>query len=167
VSDGRNFRAALALVALSIAASCGYSTKRLVDFGSARSIAVLPFENTGFRRDLELRLTQSVAEEVRARTPLSLAAPDRADLLLEASMGAQEKVLLQDRDRHSLLQRLSGDVDVTLRDRRTGSVVRRYRVSTQADFTPDRFGESLEGSATEEWVRRTAERVVRGLEGAW
>jgi hypothetical protein len=43
-------------------------------------------------------------------------------------------------------------------------VVKTYVAHGQTEFTPDRYGQSVEGSAYDEWVRRVAERVVQGLE---
>jgi hypothetical protein len=156
--------AALLLGALAACGCAGYTTSRLTDFTAARTISVLPFENLGFRRDLELRLTQAVATELRARTSLALTTADRADLVLSGSMTADEAVISQTPEREKLQQRLRGTLHVVVTDRRTGRVVRQYDAYAAEEFTPGRFGESLEGSATDEWTRRVAERVVQGLE---
>jgi hypothetical protein len=145
-------------------AACGYSSQRLTDFSGATTIAIAPIENQTFRRDLELRLTQAVAHELRARTSFALTTPDRADVVLTATMHAGEGVVLQDEDRTSILQRLTGAVSVTVTDRRRGCVLRTYVVHAMEEFTPGVAGESLEGSATDEWTRRIAEQIVQGLE---
>ena len=155
----------LALVALvATASACGYSTQRLDAFPNARTIAVLPFTSPGFRRNLDLRLTEAVVDAVRARTSYGLGAPASADLLLSGVMTADEVVTLQASDRQVIEKRLQGALQVTIKDRRSGRVLKTYRAYDTVTFTPDRQGETLEGSAYQDWVERVALRVVQGLE---
>lgn len=152
-------------VLLLVCACSGYSTQRLTDFPRARTIAVVPFENTGFRRDLELRLSQQVAQEIRARTNLGFAPVASADLVLTGRMQANEVPTVLDREDGSVIQkRLEGWLEVVVTERATGRVVRRQRVSTTAEWREGVTGESLEGSATQEWTRRLAEQVAQVLE---
>jgi hypothetical protein len=144
--------------------ACGYSTRRLTVLEGSRTIAVLPFTSPGYRRDLDLRLTQAVVEEIRARTSLAIGAPPSADLVLSGVTEAETPVLLQAVDRSVIQQRLKGSTVVTITDRRSGRVVKQFRVYATTDFGPGRDGESLEGSATDEWTRRTALRIVDNLE---
>ncbi len=154
----------LALVVL-LAACSGYSSQRLTDFPSARTIAIVPFENTTFYRDLELRLTQQVVNEVRARTNLGLSTPDRADLVMTGRMYAREVPTVLAREDGSVIQkRLEGWLEVVVTERASGRVVRRARVATTAEWREDVVGESLQGSATSEWTRRLAEQVAQVLE---
>lgn len=155
---------ALVLLALLALASCGYSTRRLEAFPRARTIAVLPFTSSGFRRDVDLRLTQAVVEEIRARTSYAFAAPTQADLVLSGTMSVGEAVLLQRGDRLPIEKRLQGSLAVTVRDRRTGRVVKQYDAYDTVDFTPDLQGETLEGFGYDAWTRRVAIRVAQGLE---
>jgi hypothetical protein len=146
---------------------CGYSTRRLSDLPSGtRTVAVMTFDNRGFYRDLELRLSQAVADEVRARSHYAIGSAGSADVLVSGSMVADESVVTLDDDDTVLQKRLGGRVDVTLSDR-SGRVLKRYTVRTNVEFTPDRYGQSLEGSATDEWVRRIAEKVVQGFEAGF
>lgn len=147
--------------------ACGYSTRRLVDLEGARSVAVSTFDNLGFRRDLELRLVQAVIAELRARTALAIDSPARADLVIGGRMSADEDVITLDRDDNPVQKRLAGSLEVTVTDRRSGRVVRSFVARGQAEFAPGRDGESLDGSATDEWVRRVAVAVVQGLEGGF
>jgi outer membrane lipopolysaccharide assembly protein LptE/RlpB len=154
-----------ALAAWLALTGCGYSTRRLTELPtSTRTIAVMTFQNQGFRRDMELRLSQAVVDEVRARTHYAIGSADSADVLLSGSMVANESVVTLDEDDSALQKRLYGEVHVTLTDRRSGRVLKQYVAKDFIEYTPDRFGESLEGSATDEWVRRVAERVVQGFE---
>jgi hypothetical protein len=156
----------LVFLAAAAATACGYSTRRLTEVRGARTIAVLPFTSPGYRRDLDLRLTQAVVERIRASTSLAIGSPASADLVLRGEMDAETPVLLQAVDRTVIQQRLKGTARITVTDRRSGRVVRQFPVYATTDFAPGRDGESLEGSATEEWVRRTAIRIVDGLEEA-
>jgi len=66
----RRFPLFLCVLALTAGTGCsGYSTSRLVAEPGVSSIAVMQFDNQTYRRDIEMRLTQIVAQEVRARTP--------------------------------------------------------------------------------------------------
>jgi len=155
----------LACLAAAGLATCGYSTARLDGLGAgARTIAVRPFENRTFRRDLELELTGRVLDELRARTSYGLASLDAADYVLEGWVSAGEAVGLQRVDREVVLEQYRGRAHAILRDRRSGRVVREYDVQAVTSFTPGAGGESLEGSATAELTRRLAIRIVQGLE---
>lgn len=157
-------RSALLLLLLATLAACGYSTQRLDAFPNARSIAIVPFQSPGFRRDLDLRLTQAVVDAIRARTSYSIGAPGSADLVLSGVMVADEVVTLQRASREVVEKRLQGDLQVTIKDRRSGRVVKTYRAYDTVTFTPGRQGETLEGSAYDQWVQRVALRVAQGLE---
>ncbi len=151
-----------------VAAGCGYSTRRLSDLPAAtRSVAVLTLENLGFRRDLELRLTQALLDEIRARTPYAIGSAATADVLVSGRMQADESVITLAGDGSTLQQRLGGTLEVTLTERATGRVLKSYVVYANTEFTPGRRHQTLEGSAADEWVRRLAEGVVRGFERAF
>jgi hypothetical protein len=156
----------LALVVSALVAGCGYSSKRLVDVGGVRSVAVLQFDNATFRRDLEHRLTQAVAEEVRARTSWSIASPATADALLSGTIrSAETRVLAEDPTTGDpIADRLTMVVDARLVERSTGRVLREWRATSRDEFARSLFGESLEGSAIDAATRSLAEDVVAGLE---
>jgi len=155
----------LLVTCLLLVSGCGYSTARLDDLGgNASTIAVLPFENRGFRRDLELRLTEQVLDQIRARTSYGIAWPGKADYVLSGWMNASENVALQREDREVVQSQYRAHAHVVLTDRRSGRVVREYDVEAVTEFTPDSGGETLLGSATQEVLRRLAIRVVQGLE---
>jgi hypothetical protein len=156
-----------ALLALAALAACSYSTKRLTDFPGARTIAVLPFENTGFRRDLELRLGQAVATEIRARTNLAFATPQTADLLLTGTASAEEYAIGLDENGQVIQKRLEGVLAVRVTERATGRVRREAFIRATEEFRPLIQGESLAGTGTDEWARRIAEQVVQELEAGF
>ncbi len=160
-------RLGLVLVAAAVVAACsGYTTKRIDAFPGARTIAIRPVTNRGFRRDMELRLAQALADEIRARTSYAIATPATADLILETEMEAGEAVLVQGEEREPIQKLLQGSVDVRVVDRR-GRILRGDRLSAQAEYLVGRFGESLDGSATDTWARQMAIRIVQFLEGGF
>lgn len=157
-------RAAAGVLALLIACGCSYSTKRLTDFPSARTVAVVPFENTGYYRDLELRLTQAVVTEIRARSSLALATPQTADLLVRGKMTAREWAIGLDERGAVIQKRLEGSLALEVVQRVGGRVLRRTTVSANQEFRPGVRGEGFDTTGTEEWTRRIAEQVVQMLE---
>ncbi|MEM8884870.1 MAG: hypothetical protein AAGD14_12430 [Planctomycetota bacterium] len=91
-------------------ASCGYSTrpdhgqKPLAATQQLPKIAVLPFDNDTFRRNLENRLSVLVADEIRIRSPQSPESKDKAEWLVTGTITrASERVL-------------SGDIDDSVRE---------------------------------------------------
>jgi hypothetical protein len=155
-----------ASLALALLASCGYSSKRLTRVEGVHTIAVAQFENDTYRRDLEFRLTQAVAQEVRARTSFRIASPESADAVLTGKiLSAETSLLIEESDTHDPIeQRFRWVVDARLLDRRTGRVLREWRAVDRSDWTEGRFGESLDASATDVLARLLAEQVVQGLE---
>lgn len=79
-------------------------------------------------------------------------------------MTVGEAVLIQRGDRTPIEKRVQGSLDVKIKDRRTGRVVKEYQAYDTVDFTPDPRGETLESFGYDEWTRRVAVRVVQGLE---
>ena len=156
-----------ATLLLLVGPGCGYSTRRLTDFPTARTIAVVPFTNTGFYRDIELELTARTVQEIRARTSLAPGSIQTADLILRGSTGAFETPLILDEFGEIIQKRLEGWLDVTVTERTTGRVVRQARVRATADFRPGVDGESLPGSATQLWTRRLAEQIAQTLEAGF
>jgi hypothetical protein len=159
-------RVALLGATLLALASCGYSSRRLTRVEGVRTLAVVQFENDTYRRDLEFRLTQAVAQEVRARTSFRIASPGSADAVLTGTIRAAEtNLLIEERDTGlPIEQRFRWVVDARLVDRRTGKTLREWRVVDRAEWTEGRFRESLDASATDLLVRLLAAQVVQGLE---
>lgn len=156
--------AALVLFASLLAACQGYSTKPLATIGGARTIGVLPLVNTGYRRDLEMRLTHALLDELRARGTMGIVEPTRADVVLSGEMSATEDVIGQDDERRPLEKRLRGTLKIVLRERATGRVLREATIQELEEYRPDAEGRALEGPATDAWTRRMARRAVDALE---
>ncbi|MCB9824821.1 MAG: hypothetical protein H6806_05965 [Planctomycetes bacterium] len=155
---------AFALLASLLAACQGYSTKPLTAIGGARTIGVLPIVNAGYRRDLEMRLTHAVLDELRARGTMGIAEPTRADVVLSGEMSASEDVIGQDDERRPLEKRLRGTLKIVLRERATGRILREATLQEIEEYRPDADGRALEGPATDAWTRRMARRAVDALE---
>ena len=85
---------------------------------------MVPFENTGFRRDLELRLTEAVVREIRTRSSLAIGQPMTADLVITGSMSAVEDAVGLTPEQRPIQKRLRGTLVVVVKERRTGRVVR-------------------------------------------
>ena len=138
------------LVALLIAGGCGYSTRRLTAFPTARTVAVKPFTNTTYRRDLGLRLTQAVVEEIRKRTSHAVGSPETADLVVQGDFTANETVEGLDDLRNPIIQRLTGSLNVQIIERATGKVVRNQSFFASSEFLPSDQGDTLDGRGTDE-----------------
>jgi len=162
----RRTAAVLGAIGLGLTLGCaGYSTSRLVAEPGIASVAVLEFDNQTYRRDIEMRLTQTLAQEVRARTPWRIESPARADALLSGTIRqADTQVLAQDKDRNSLEQRYRWVVDCKLVERSTGRVLRDWSVTRRQEWSEGQFGESLDTSATDDIARAVALAIVEGLE---
>ena len=158
-------RRALGLGALLTLAGCSYSSHRLVSARGVSSIAVLQFDNKTYRRDLEVRVTRAVAEEIRARTSWRLESPSAADVILKGSIhSADTGVLAEASDRTPIAERFRVVADIELIERATGKVLRKFVTAERQEYTPQRFGETLEGSTTDVIAMSLAEDVVQGLE---
>ncbi len=77
---------------------------------------------------------------------------------------AETRVLGEDENENPVAERYRITVDVELVQRATGRVLRRYAVVERQEFTPNRYGESLEGSATDTIATSLAQDIVQGLE---
>lgn len=151
-------------------AACGYTFDN--DRGEARlpagnlpRVAVIPFDNTTFRRGLEMVLTRFVDDELRARSPRSPVAPAEADWLVKGSIvRADERIYSEDRDDEVTESSIVIEVEVTLEDRAAERIIRTYSFRDRVPFSA-RAGRvaTLEEAETEA-LREIAERIVYWLE---
>ena len=155
-----------ALVALALAAGCGYRAGSLVT-SDVRTVHVPVFENATFRRGLEFQLTEAVLREVRRRTHLRIAEADEADTVLTGEVvDFRGRVETRDVEDEVFTQDVRVYVNVRWVDRRTGRVLaeasrlnRPVRVyATRGDTVP---------TATAESFRFLAEDIVDLMEGGW
>ena len=157
----------LALAALALLASCGYTTGSLVS-PTYRTIAVPVFDNPTKRHDLEWELTQAVVEEIQSRTGLRVVdSSDSPDLVLRGSLVDVDEDVLSHRERQRIRESayfLTADIEVV--EGHTGkSVVAKDRVSERESFVSS-IGEDVR-TARAEANRALAERIVRKLESTW
>jgi hypothetical protein len=157
----------LALAALALLASCGYSTGSLVS-PTYRTIAVPVFDNPTKRHDLEWELTQAVVEEIQSRTGLRVVdSSDSPDLVLRGSLVDVDEDVLSHRERQRIRESayfLTAEIEVV--EAHTGkSVVAKDRVSERESFVSS-IGEDVR-TARAEANRALAERIVQKLESSW
>jgi len=153
-------RAAAALVAL--LTGCGYSTGSLTR-RQERRVHLPLFENRTFYRDIEVGLTRQVEKELASRPGISIAPPERADIVLAGTIvGFDQRVLSEDPQDRVRESSVVTRVRIEVRDARTGTVQRAFEVRDRAEFVTER-GETL-ASATAESFFDLARRIVDGLE---
>jgi hypothetical protein len=160
----------LALLGLALA-SCGYTFDR--DRGQARlasgnlpKVAVIPFDNTTFRRGLEMTLTRAVDDEVRARSPRSPVAPGEADWLLRGTIvRADERIYSEDKDDVVTESSIVIDVDITLEDRAAEKILRTYKCTgNRVPFSAFAGRTASVEEAEAQALREIAQRIVDWLE---
>jgi hypothetical protein len=150
--------------------SCGYSFDR--DRGEARlptgnlpRVAVIPFDNTTFRRGLEMVLTRFLDDELRARGPRAPVAPSEADWLVKGSIvRADERIYSDDRDDEVTESSIYLEVDVTLEDRAAEEVIRTYTFKDRVPYSARAGRVATLQEAETEALREIAERIVYWLE---
>jgi hypothetical protein len=151
-----------------LAAGCGYSMQPL-HRTDVRTVAVPIFASKEFRRELEFDLTRELVKFIELRTPYKVVHdPKRADTELRGEVTYLSAPVLSE-DTHTDHPQ---DVMVTVtcwfewKDLRTGEILkRRESISGSATYA-EAIGESLD-SATNEAMRRLAERIVEAMEREW
>jgi hypothetical protein len=151
-------------------AACGYSADpdhgqtRLPD-GKLPTICVIPFENNSFRRELEVRLTRLVADELRSRSPQSPAPVAQADWHVTGTITrANERVLSEDTDDSVRESSFWMTCEIVLRDRATDRIIETHSITKHQPFS-DRAGRfQTDSQAAEEVMREIAEATVYWLE---
>jgi len=153
-----------------VLAACGYSADR--DHGQTRlpdgnlpTIFVVPFENNSFRRELELRLTRRVNEELRSRSPQSPTPRAHADWHVTGTITrAYERVLSDDTDDSVRESSFWMACEIVLRDRATDRIIGTHSITKNQPFS-DRAGRfQTDSQAAEEVMREIAEATIYWLE---
>ncbi len=145
-----------------VAAGCGYSVGALAR-PAERRVHVPLFENTTWWRDVEVELTRRVEKELASRPGISIAPPERADIVLAGTIvDYQQRVLSHDVGDRVRESSVVTRVRIEVKDARTGAVRRAYEVRDRAEFLSAR-GQSL-ASATSESFLDLARWIVDGLE---
>lgn len=158
------------LAALVALASCGYRFDR--DRGEARlasgelpRVAVVPFDNTTFRRGLEIELTRLLDDEIRARSPRAPARPSEADLVIRGTIiRAPERIYSEDNNDNVRESSIVLEVEVTLEDRAAEKVIGPYTYRERDSYSARAGRIATLEQAESEALRKIAERIVYWLE---
>jgi hypothetical protein len=152
-------------------AACGYTFDRdrgqqRLESGNLPKVAVIPFDNTTFRRGLEMALTRAVADEVRARSPRSAVAPAEADWLLRGTIvRADERIYSEDKDDVVTESSIVVDVDITLENRAAEKILPTYKCTgNRIPFSAFAGRTGTVQEAETEALREIAQRIVDWLE---
>lgn len=158
-----------------LTAGCGY-TLRPMHPAHVRTVYVPMARSNDFRRDLEFRLTESIAKKIEAETPYKVVDRDRADTELEARIiGLSKRVRNESRTDEPRELQLNLVVDVSWRDLRNGQVLRGpeeiplppslQRVARRGDMVPE-IGETF-ATASQQAIDTLAEQIVAMMEEPW
>ena len=168
------FRSLLPVVlALAAAAysGCGYTTRSQYRQGVS-TIAVPIWHRAAdeYRREIEIRLTESLVKRIEAETPYKVVDRSRADTVLEGTLRrVQQSVLSFDpRTRQAREIQARFLVDFTWKDLRTGEVLverKKFPVTTEY-IPPCPFGEDF-FLGSEDAVNKLAQRIVEQLAEPW
>jgi len=156
-----------ALLPLTAAVSgcAGYRSDSLFP-QSARRIAVPIFQNETFFRQIELDLTRSVCDELRARPGIHVVDPAEADIVLEGVIdNVDQRVLSITRNRRSSESSATTRVSCRVLDARTGDELKTFSTSERVDFALQ-TGEGLQ-TAQRLAYYELARKIVYQLEADW
>jgi hypothetical protein len=173
-------RALLCVLALGAAAcgGCGYAASDLIR-SDIKTVYVQFFDNTTFRRGLEVPLTRAVVDEIKLRTPLLFAPRDEADSILSGELvDVAESTRVRSRTDQVLIRHVTVKVRFRWRDRLTGADI----VPEQVVSESVRVAPSVTDTATAEPVdplvqreassfdlvfQEAARRLVEKMEKPW
>lgn len=154
------------LILASFMASCGYTSRSLID-QNVQSVYVPIFDNDTFRRDLEYDLTKAIKEEILFRTQLKIVDEKHADTILTGILrDVQENVLIENPDAVTVESRVSVFVQFSWLDQRTGRIlIDKQNVSASAEFIATR-NEDVQTGEIEAFVN-TARKIINLMERKW
>ncbi len=158
---------------------CTYRAGGLVR-GNVDTVYVAFFDNSTYRRGLEVPLTRAVVDEIKLRTQLLFAPRDQADsVLMGELLDVDEDTRLKTEEDEILITSVVVRVRFRWRDKRTGrdivpeqTVVESARVlPTVADVAPAAtVGEArmqLASTSAELALQQAAQRIVERMEKDW
>lgn len=147
--------------------ACHYSTERPFRT-DIQTVHVEMFHSKEFRRELEMRLTESIIKRIEMDTPYRIAARSTADVLLTGEvLRVENRVFGNDFDT-DLPREIGSTVVVRfqIKDMRTGEVlVDRPRFVLQAGYIPP-VGETFTTGMTRA-LDGLAEQIVETMETPW
>ncbi|OHB91631.1 MAG: hypothetical protein A3E75_01190 [Planctomycetes bacterium RIFCSPHIGHO2_12_FULL_51_37] len=154
------------LILASFMASCGYTSRSLID-QNVQSVYVPIFDNDTFRRDLEYDLTKAIKEEILFRTQLKIVDEKHADTILTGILkDVQENVLIENPDAVTVESRVNVFVQFSWLDQRTGRIlIDKQNVAASAEFIATR-NEDIRTGEIEAFVN-TARKIINLMERKW
>lgn len=154
------------LILASFMASCGYTSRSLID-QNVQSVYVPIFDNDTFRRDLEYDLTKAIKEEILFRTQLKIVDEKHADTILTGILkDVQENVLIENPDAVTIESRVNVFVQFSWLDQRTGRIlIDKQNVAASAEFIATR-NEDIRTGEIEAFVN-TARKIINLMERKW
>ena len=153
---------ALAL-SCALLAGCNYSTHTLLR-EDIQTINVTVFDNTTWRRGLEVELTRAVVNEVKLRTRLRLAPPQEAESTLEGELlSYSENSVVKDEDDEVLLKRATVKVRFRWVDNLTGRDIVPWQTVSESKLVALSRSDPLADTV----FREAAQRVVEKMEREW
>ncbi len=153
--------------ALSVFSGCGYSTTRPFST-DIQTVHVEMFQSKEFRRELEFRLTESIAKRIELDTPYRLASRDTADAVLSGEILEVKNRTFGDDFARDLPREIGSAMTVRFRlqDMRTGdTLVDRPRFVYQSSYIPP-VGETFDTAVTR-LTDGLAEALVEAMESDW
>lgn len=163
----RQYWIPLALVVLSGATGCGYSSRELFRT-DVQTVYVQMFESREFRRDLEFMLTEAVKKRVATDTPYRVAPKEKADTILRGEVLEERQAGFAPdfRSRQPRDKQMTLVVRVQWQDVSTGRLLVDQDLLLQAvDYLPS-AGET-EKLAQQRGIDRLAARIVAQMYNQW
>jgi len=165
-------------LALAVCTGCGYTTSNLLR-DDIDTVYVAFFDNTTFRRGLEVPLTRAVVNEMKLRTHLLFAPRDEADSLLTGELiEVEERSVVKNEDDRVLRRRVAVKVRFRWTDLLTGEdIVPEQVITESARIVPlleglptgGDFDVAVQRDATpfDLVFQEAAQRIVERMEKGW
>jgi hypothetical protein len=153
-------RLAVCLGAALVLTGCaGYQTRFEVP-PHLKTFSVATFTNRTLERNLDFEFTQALVKELHAKTPLRVASPDQADLIITGEIDARDRHLIR-RQSRGLKSEVRNVLYVNVRmmdQKQDRAFFEGTRIQRRAEYRLNR-GEDRR-RAREELIRELARRVV-------
>lgn len=163
----RTVTALLALVTVTVASGCGYSTKRPFRT-DIQTVHVEMFQSREFRRELEFRLTEAIIKRIEMDTPYRIGSKQTADATLSGEVLSVKNQVFGDDLSTGRPREIGATVVVRFRfqDMRSGEILaERPRFVYQTSYIPP-VGETFTVSMTRA-LDGMAEQIVETMETDW
>lgn len=153
------------------AAGCGYSLRPPVN-PNVSTVYVPVFTSNVYQRDLHLKLTEAVQQEIKRRTPFVVVGrPDDADTTLSGQIFFADKNLVLENP-NNLPRQLTVNVSANVRwiDNRSGDTLKRTdnlsQIIEYAYIYPE-LGETTMATGFQKAIDKMAKDIVNMMEEPW